>query len=147
MKPLCIMVAVLGAGCCASASAALGGDVGSVAADRAHLRGALRTVPTVNYTVHEISSPGLVLREYATLDGRVFALSWHGQGVPDFRTVLGAYYAEYTRATATPSRNHHQLAIDTPQLVLQSAGRTRGYTGRAWAPQLVPANFALSDLQ
>ena len=65
MKPICTLTALLAAGCCASAWAALGGDAASVEADRAHMRGELRVIPTVAYTVHEITSTGLVMREYA----------------------------------------------------------------------------------
>ncbi len=132
----------------APALAALGGDASSVEADRARLKGALRVTSQDGYSVHEIqTAAGLVVHEYVTPNDKVFAVSWRGPGIPDLRQVLGSYYNEFEQAAAaTPSRNHHHLTVQTPQVVVQSSGRTRAYFGRAWAPALLPQNFSVTEI-
>ena len=150
MKPIRTLACLLVAGhCCAPALAALGGDAASVEGDRAHLKGVLRITAGVDYSVHEIQlSSGLIVHEYVSAAGQVFAVSWNGSGIPDLHQLLGSYYAQFEQAASSaPSRNHHHLAVQTPQVVVQSNGRTRAYFGRAWAPQLLPENFSLNDLR
>ena len=132
---------------CAPALAALGGDIASVEADRASMKAALRVTPTAGFTVHELQVPGgMLIHEYASLDGKVFALSWRGAGVLDLQQMLGSYYAQFAQATASPHYNHHHLSVRTPDVVVESSGHTRAFFGRAWAPALMPQNFSLNDI-
>jgi len=150
MKVTQVLVCSLLAGCAAApALASLGGDPTSVEADRASMKGALRVTPTVDYTVHEIQTPvGTVVREYISPQGKVFAVSWRGPGIPDLRQLLGSYYGEFDQAAnSTPSRNHHHRAIRTPGVIVESSGHLRTFFGRAWAPPLVPHGFSVSQIQ
>src|SRR5258707_7136394 len=63
-----------------TASAALGGTVASVEADRVHAKGSLtRIVRTDAYALHEIrSAVGTTIREYVSPAGTVFALALGG---------------------------------------------------------------------
>jgi hypothetical protein len=142
-----LIYSLIAGGCAATpALAALGGDATSVEKDRAAMRGALHLTTAAGYTVHEIDSPGgVVLREYVA-DGRVFALSWHGPGRPDFRQVLGSFYGPFAQAAGTPTRSHNHLSIATPQVVVSSSGHLRAFNGRAWAPALVPAGFSVDSI-
>ena len=102
-----VCTAIAAAGISAPALAALGGDASSVERDRAGLRGTLRVSASSAYTVHEIStSAGLVVQEYAAPDGKVFAVSWRGPGIPDLQQVLGDYYEQFAqaRAATAPAR-------------------------------------------
>jgi hypothetical protein len=128
------------------AFAALGGDVTSVEADRVRMKGALQVMPQSNYTVHEIQAGKLVMHEYVSLSGQVFAISWQGDGVPDLEQVLGSYYAKFRQASAGPHYNHHQLTVSTQDLVVLSSGHIHGYNGRAWVPSLMPQNFSINDI-
>jgi Protein of unknown function (DUF2844) len=132
----------------APALAALGGDATSVENDRASMKGAQRVVtPGVDYDVHEIqTSGGTVVREYVSLQGKVFAVTWRGPGIPDLRQVLGSYFSEFEQASSEPHYNHHHLAVRTPNVVVESSGHMRAFSGRAWAPALLPQNFSLKDL-
>jgi len=131
----------------APALAALGGDATSVAADRAHLKGTLRVTPTVDYTVHEIQTPaGIVVREYVSTSGKVFAVSWRGPGIPDLSQLLGSYSAQLTQAANRPHYNHHRLNVESPEVMLQSGGHLRSFFGRAWVPALLPQNFSVNDI-
>jgi hypothetical protein len=141
--------ALLGALAAAPAFAALGGDVSSVQADLAHMKGAIRVTTNAAVTVHEISTAyGTSVREFAGADGKVFAVSWSGPVNPDLRQVLGSYYPQFALAAASaPHGNHRHLSIEQPGLVVQNHGRLRAFAGRAWVPSMLPANFSVDDIQ
>jgi Protein of unknown function (DUF2844) len=138
---------VLATGFSAPALAALGGDAASVEADRVSLKGALHVTASAGYALHEIqTAAGLTVHEYLSSQGKVFAVSWHGTGLPDLRQMLGSYYSQLEQATSVPHRDHHHLVVETPELMLQARGHTHAYSGRAWAPALLPQNFSVSQI-
>jgi Protein of unknown function (DUF2844) len=125
----------------------LGGDAASVESDRASMKGVVRVTEGISYSVHEIqTSSGLRVREYVSADGKVFAVSWRGPGFPDLGALLGKYGERLAQAAPRPHYNHHQLNVETPDVVMQSSGHTRAYFGRVWVPALLPQNFSLSDI-
>jgi hypothetical protein len=131
----------------APALAALGGDAASVEADRASVKGALRVTSSTGYAVHEIhTSTGMLIHEYLSPAGKVFAVSWRGPGIPDLRQMLGSYYGSFEQAASAPHYNHHHLSIRTPDVVVQSSGHARSFFGRAWVPSLLPQNFSVNDI-
>jgi hypothetical protein len=149
MKPTRTLVfsITLAAGFCAPALASLGGDAASVEADRVSLKGALHVTAVDNYAVHEIRTPaGVTVHEYLSAQGKVFAVSWRGPGLPDLRQMLGSHYGELEQATSAPHRDHHHLLVQTPDLVVQARGHTHAYSGRAWVPSLLPQNFSVSQI-
>jgi len=136
-------------GAAVPAVAALGGDVTSVEADRASLKGALTGFHTAQgYGVHELTTAsGVHVREYLA-GGKVFAVSWQGPVIPDLRQVLGAYYATYAQAAAAPhTGGRRHFKVEQPGLVVESNGRMRAFSGRAWDPALLPANFSVADIR
>jgi uncharacterized protein DUF2844 len=131
----------------APALATLGGDASSVEADRAKMKGVARITPTVDYSVHEIQTPaGTVVREYLSAQGKVFAVSWRGPGMPDLASLLGSYSTTLQQAASHPHYNHHRLNIETPEVAMHSGGHLRTLYGRAWVPALLPQNFSLKDI-
>src|SRR5207244_2001986 len=150
MKPTGALLSsiVLTAAVATPAFAALGGDSATVQADVARMKGALRITSSAGFTVHEITtSYGTVVREYLTPADKVFAVSWHGPVIPDLRQMLGGYYGQYEQAASAPHPGgHRHLAIERPGLVVQSSGRMRAFYGRAWAPDLLPQSFSVSDI-
>ncbi len=137
------------AACCvaAPALAALGGDASSVESDRANMKGALRVTAGVDYSVHEIQAPsGMVIHEYVSAEGKVFAVSWRGPGLPDLPQLLGSYSAQLRTAATHPHYNHHRMHIETAGVVMQSSGHLRTRSGRAWVPALLPQNFSIKDI-
>jgi len=129
--------------------ATLGGDIVSVQADTAALRAAIRTTPTVQYDMHEIRSiAGLVVHEYSTRQGQVFAVTWQGPYKPDLRELLGAYFATYQSAASQQRAGTHRVfTLSRPDLVVESSGRMRGFQGLAYIPALVPAGVSVQQLQ
>lgn len=131
----------------APALATLGDTAASVEADRAKMKGVTRITPTVDYSVHEIETPaGTVVREYVSAEGKVFAVSWRGPGLPDLAQLLGSYTTTLQQAATHPHYNHHRLNIETPEVVMQSGGHVRTLYGRAWVPALLPQNFSPKDI-
>ena len=133
------------------AHAALGGNADSVSADSTALKGQLHSTPLVQYDVQEITVGTLVIREYVTRAGQVFAVTWQGPVPPDLRQLLGSYFPEFQSAAAAAHRANpgirRQLSVSQPDLVVQSGGRLRDFHGLAYLPSLVPAGVSLSDLQ
>src|SRR5579864_3647784 len=146
MRKAVFVASILLTATCAPAFAGLGGDASSVEADRVSMKGEVRALSQAGFTVHAITSAGgMVVNEYSASDGKVFAVSWSGPGVPDLRQVLGSYFSLAQQAVNRPHYNHHQLRIATPDVVVESSGHTRSFVGRAWAPALLPQNFSVAD--
>jgi hypothetical protein len=124
------------------ARAALGGDVASVHEDQAHLKGTLKTTQADAYTVHEIkASANTVVKEYVSPAGKVFAITWRGQFIPNMQQLLGTYFDRYAQAAKAQRESHvghRPLNIQQAGLVFQNGGHMRSYFGRAYAPDMVP---------
>jgi hypothetical protein len=149
IKLSCALLGTLAAVCVsAPALAGLGGNAASVEADRVSMKGVARTTPGVDYDIHEIQTPaGVVIHEYVSAQGKVFAVSWHGPGLPDLRQLLGSYAARLEQAqTRSPHYNHHHLRIETPDVMMQFDAYLRSRSGRAWVPALLPQSLAPKDI-
>lgn len=131
--------------------ASLGGDVTSVETDRAKMQGTLRTTSADSYTMHEIqTSTGVVVKEYVSPTGKVFAVTWRGPFHPDLRQLLGPYFDQYTQAVQdqrAQRRGRGPVLIQQPGLVVQITGHVRSFWGKAYVPQLLPATVHAEDLQ
>jgi hypothetical protein len=145
---LAIVVAV-GALLAPAARAGLGEAVDSVQRDHAALHGAaLSVTPMLNYDLHETTTvDGTHLRQYATRAGTVFAVAWSGPALPDLKLVLGKNYDAYVAAASAHRGSHHVLNIATPELVLNITKHSRGFTGHAHLPALLPAGTTAQELR
>lgn len=134
-----------------SAWAALGGDLTSIQADQAHMKGSLRTTPSAAYTVHEIkTSTGTAVREYVSPSGKVFGVAWQGAFVPDLQQLLGEYFDQYSQSAKEQVASHvgrRPLNIQQPGLVVQSGGHMRAYFGRAYVPQMLPSGVSVDAIR
>jgi len=128
--------------------AALGGSAASVSADGAALNAQVRVTSTVQYDVHEITHDGLTVHEYVTPQGQVFAITWQGPFKPDLRQLLGDYFSRYQSAAGAVTRagKHRVFAVNTTDLVIESAGHLRAFQGLAYIPSLVPSGVSVSQL-
>lgn len=134
------------------AKAALGDTVASVQADRVSMKGQLRTRSEPGYSVQEITAAnGVLVREFVSPSGVIFAVSWSGAAMPDLRQTLGTYFAPY-RTTVMAQRasgqrgGHNHVEIRAPSLVVHAGGHMRQHFGLAYVPSLVPQNLSISDL-
>jgi hypothetical protein len=147
----CRRVAALLAALClpSLATAALGGSVATLAAGSAQARAAIRLASANDkYSVYETQTPaGVLVRQYSSADDVVFGVTWQGPVKPDMKQLLGTYFPQYTEAYANGQTNRSHMHIRTPELVLQSDGRMRTFSGKAYLPQKLPAGVSVEDLQ
>jgi hypothetical protein len=128
------------------ASATLGEPEVSVQADSAKLQSSVKMSDQSLYRLHEMTlSTGTVVREFVGLDGKVFAVSWHGPYMPNLRQTLGKYFDTMASAPrGRADRNHVQ--IQQGDLVVQNGGHMMSFSGRAYLASAVPAGVSLGDL-
>lgn len=125
------------------ARAALGQRVTSVDADRRQMHGTLRVVQAQGYALHEIrAADGVVVHEYVSPAGWVFAVSWQGRIMPDLVQLLGAYYPMYRKAMESAPQRRGPLVVRSGSLVVQLSGRMRAHSGRAWIAGLIPSGLS-----
>jgi hypothetical protein len=126
----------------------LGEPEASVQADGQRLLGAIKESNHGSYRVHEMQLPsGTLVREYAGMDGNVFAVTWRGPFMPDLRQTLGRYFDTYAAAAKAARADRNHLQIEQSDLVVQVSGHMRAFKGRAYLPQAIPGGVSLGDLQ
>jgi hypothetical protein len=128
------------------ASATLGEPEVSVQADSAKLQSSVKMSDQSLYRMHEMTlTTGTVVREFVGLDGRVFAVSWHGPYMPNLRQALGKYFDTMVSAPrGRADRNHMQ--IQQGDLVVQNGGHMMSFSGRAYLASAIPAGVSVGDL-
>jgi len=145
-----LMVGIGWLGLSCPALAALGGDLTSVDADRAHLKAtSLEVKPSEAYEVHPIQAPGgTIISEYVSSTGRVFAVSWHGPFIPEMQQILGSYFQQYSAALgAKRPYGRRPLNIQEPGLVVQTGGHMGAYFGRAYLPEMLPSSLKADEIK
>jgi Protein of unknown function (DUF2844) len=128
----------------------LGGDVSSVRADQAHINASLHVTQTQNYTIHELRSHSGVVREYASLGGKVFAVAWQSPALPDLKQLLGSHFEEFQQAAAQaqgPRASLGPLIIQHPGLVVELGGHMSAFVGRAYLPNQLPYYVRLEEIR
>jgi hypothetical protein len=140
-------------------SASLGGNLGSVESDRAQMNARVEVTQHQAFELHEMQLPGgTVIDEYVSPEGKVFAVSWHGQFPPPMQQILGSYFQEYSaalqaRASQTSGQGqpriygHRPLNIQEEGLVVQTSGHMRAHAGRAYIPDLLPQGVTVNQIQ
>jgi hypothetical protein len=130
------------------AFATLGENASSVESDRVQMKAQLRTTSVAGYTVHEMrTATNTLVREYISGSGKVFAVSWNGPLLPDFRQMLGRYFDEYNSHASAPRVGRRHLSVQGSDLVVHSNGHMRAFYGNAYVPSLLPPNFSVDDIQ
>jgi hypothetical protein len=150
------MFAVAVVGACLALSpdvhAALGGSASTVQDDRVRMQGALRQVVRNGpFTLHEMqSASGIVVREYVSDAGTVFAVAWQGATFPDMRQLLGPYFDRYQAEAdrlVRARRGHGPLTVDLGDVVVQTAGHSRSFMGRAYLPGSLPQGVGVEAIR
>lgn len=99
---------------------------------------------------HQTLETGTRVREFFTAEGTVFAVTWQGPVLPDLTILLGTYFSQYAQAAQrarTVGRAAGPLQMNATNLVLQSRGRMRDFSGFAYLPALLPIGFNTDALQ
>jgi hypothetical protein len=131
--------------------ATLGDKDDSVETDRKAFA-AIRNPSTAheNYTVHEIASDGMTIREYAAADGTIFAIAWKGISHPDLSSIMGDYFSDYqkTSKNLAKQKGHRPHAIvRSPSVVVEKFGHMRAAQGKAYVLALLPEGVSANDIQ
>jgi hypothetical protein len=132
--------------------ASLGDRVDSVEKDRSNLQ-AERAEPELhkNYSVHQITSSSMVVREYASRStGKVFAISWTGRSQPSLNALLGSYADDFKTILRAAGRRRFRSSrqrFRNEKLVVESSGHLGFMQGLAYAPELIPTNVSLDEIK
>jgi hypothetical protein len=127
------------------ARATLGGDRASVVANHEHLGGTRDAQALPVGERHDLQlASGILVREYLSPAGAVYAVTWRGSRVPNLRELLGPYFAELSRRNARGGL--HSMTFTGDDVVVQSSGHGRTFAGRAWVPSLVPSGIHADGL-
>ena len=130
------------------ASATLGESSTSIETDRLSMNASLQKLHAEVYSVHEIQTPsGTTVREYVSAAGTVFAVAWQGPVMPDLRQILGRYFDRYITAAAGKHAGHRHSEVREADLVVQSNGHVRSFSGRAYLPQLLPQGVTVEEIR
>ncbi len=149
----CVFVAAFALMLPARAFAELGGDLNSVQRDGVRMKAAVTVRQTERYTVHEMTPDSRsTIREFATPEGKVFAVAWQGPFHPDYQQLLGPYFDQLQQAVKQAAQQQRRarrapIMIDTPGFVFQSLGHFRGLAGRAYVPQMLPSGVSVEEIQ
>jgi hypothetical protein len=144
------VAAMLTAGFSSPARASLGGNAGSVEADRAQMSARVQVSDHGEYSVHTISAPGgTEVNEFVSSEGKVFAVAWHGQFPPQMQQILGTWFQQYTAALQAQEKHygHRPLNLQTSALIVQTSGHMRAYMGRAYLPDALPQGVTADQIQ
>lgn len=130
--------------------AILGEPVSSVETDRVALAGQLSMIPAQLYTIQEITTSELVVREYVSRD-TVFGVAWRGRRPPNLVSLLGSYFEEYQEAAAAASVNGPRMRgmtrIQGARVAVETGGHPGDIRGRAYIPSLLPSGVTKEMIQ
>ena len=130
--------------------ATLGETEDTVAADEKAVsaNGASKVISN-GYTVRQMDTDAISLREYISPAGVIFAVAWNGLTHPDLTPLLGAYTTEYEESlrhvSRKPGRRH--LRVETERIVVEKWGQMRNLQGRAYVPALIPAGVTVDEIR
>ncbi len=128
-----------------ASQAALGGNISGLAAEQSLFGAAYVATQTSQFSVQSLTTPaGVRIRQYADASGHVFAVAWDGPVLPDLETLLGSSYAAYAEGQRQRGRG---VRIQTPALVVESAGMMRAFYGKALLPERLPGGVSARDIQ
>jgi hypothetical protein len=128
-----------------TSQAGLGGDAAALATEQSLFGASFAVTQSSLFSVHSLTTPsGVHIRQYVGTSGLVFAVAWDGPVLPDLEALLGSSYTAYQEGQRKRGRGVH---IQTPALVLESAGMMRAFYGKALLPDRLPMNVSARDIQ
>jgi hypothetical protein len=130
--------------------ATLGQAENSVASDEAALSAHTGSTTThIGYTVLEIASDAVTVREYVSPTGIIFAIAWNGLIHPDLTPLLGSYATEYEDSlrSAKHEPGQRRLHVKTSEIVVETWGQMRNLQGRAYIPALIPPGVTVHEIE
>ncbi len=107
------------------------------------------TAAGTNYLTRDTTlASGTRVSEYVSAGGRVFAVTWEGPVLPDLKALLGNHFdALLAESARVPRAGRSRIAVNLPEVVINSGGHMRAFEGSAWIPADFPAGFSAGDLR
>ena len=147
MKNLVLFIVFISA----QAFAVLGEKESSINADKSHFKAKSykRVQADEAYSVHEMEIDGNQVKEFASSNGDVFAVSWRGIKPPNLEVLFGKHYTDYkAQFDGQPKQKGHQpILVKATNVVVRHGGHMRDLFGSACIPKLAPEGFHCEDLQ
>ena len=131
--------------------AVLGGSPGGVEVDGQPLTVPAKLLPASNYVVHELTAPDVVIREYVSPRGSVFAVAWSGRRSPDLPSLLGTYFEQYQAAFTNRDKKRSPMRgmthVETTDLIVETGGPMGAVWGKAYVPAQLPPGMTKEAIQ
>lgn len=128
---------------CAS-RAELGGNVASILSGQKEFNSQLSSAQQNGVNVYTQTLPsGIVLQEYLSSNGVIFAVTWSGPSLPNLQVLLGGYFKDYLVAIKESRRS---VYLSNENIVIQSSGMMGAFQGFAFLPKQAPAGFTPNNL-
>ncbi len=138
-----LLLAYAGAG-----HAALGGAAETFDTQASTLVAGVSAAGTAYLVRNTLLATGTRVSEYVSAGGVVFAVTWDGPMLPDLKVLLGKHFDTMVAESARrPKAGPGRIALDTPDVVINSGGHMRAFEGSAWIPAQLPAGFSTEELR
>jgi Protein of unknown function (DUF2844) len=124
--------------------AELGGNAASILSEQKEFSSQLSNLQQSGVTVYTQTLPsGIIIQEYLSGNGTIFAVTWTGAALPNLQALLGNYFKDYLAAI---KQSRGVISINSDSLVIQSAGMMGAFQGFALLPKQAPAGFTPNNL-
>jgi len=90
---------------------------------------------------------GTQIREYVNTENVVVAVTWQGPTLPNLKSLLGAHFQTFSNRPVDHSGNRRSAEFHSDDLVVQSHGQMRNFSGRAYLPKLLPTGFSVDQIK
>jgi Protein of unknown function (DUF2844) len=124
--------------------AELGGNITSILSEQREFNSQLSNTQQSGVAVYTQTLPsGIIIQEYLSGNGTIFAVTWTGAALPNLQALLGNYFKDYLAAI---KQSRGVISINSDSLVIQSAGMMGAFQGFALLPKQAPAGFTPNNL-
>jgi len=136
----------------APARAVLGEDLASVHADALRLKARRQVQGALGVQVHVLVPPlGGTIRQFATAQGRVFAVAWNTPYKPRLDQLLGTHFAAYAeggaRLQAERAGIQRAARVQQGDLVVEATAHLQAHRGLAYLKSQLPAGLTADALR
>ena len=124
--------------------AELGGNSASILTEQQEFNSQLTNTQQNGVNVYTQTIPSaIIVREYVSGSGTVFAVTWSGPSLPNLQTLLGGYFKDYLAAIKEGRRS---IYLNNENVIIQSSGMMGAFQGFAFLPKQAPAGFTPNNL-
>lgn len=127
-----------------TSQAALGGNLASIYSEQKEFSSQLSNTQQGSITIYTQTLPsGMVLQEYLSSNGTIFAVTWSGPALPNLQILLGTYFKDYLVAIKESRRS---VYLKNENVIIQSSGMMGAFQGFAFLPKEAPTGFTPNNL-